>query len=644
MIFALAVITLQSLLTEMTDYDAVARWPDPPYTCRQASSYDRGTKTPDDPKGWFANSDQNQYIRIETNQNRIEKVMLDTDGPGAIVRFWLTTHAAKKGNIRIYLDGAGLPTITVPSFDFANNNALPAGNPLLTLHPGATPEGRGGNTLYLPIPYARHCKVTWEELETGKAPRYYQINYRTYPLGTAIETFTPGHYDVANQRLAQPPSFRSGRAVFLEQFIASGKEAILALPRGPAAVRLLEFRAEAAHLRTLVLRAEFDGEPTIWCPVGDFFGSGVGLNPLDSWYRTVTKDGVMTCRWVMPYEKAAKLVLQNLGKTPAKVTFTARIGDWKWDDRSMHFHASWRQQDPIPTRPMTDWNYLTVTGQGSYVGDSLVVFNPVQKWWGEGDEKIYVDGETFPSHIGTGTEDYYNYSWGHTGLFQTPFANQIRCDGPGRAGYTVVTRTRSLDAIPFRKSFRFDMEIWHWAECEVAYAATTYWYARPGATSNRPPQPDEATRPLREPPGPFRIAGAIECETMPIVAQTPGISVGPQTLRGGWSAETHLWIRGKQPGDFVELRIPATEKRKLTLYATKSWDYGILRFTVNGKPAGKDFDAWAEKPTPSGPIPLGVFEPQNGAFVLRVEVVGANPQSKGTKSYFGLDAVRLTEP
>ncbi|MBM3861595.1 MAG: DUF2961 domain-containing protein [Verrucomicrobia bacterium] len=644
-LLAAAAVTLQSLLAEMTDYNAVAHWPDPSYTCHQASSYDRGTKTPDDPKGWFANGDQNQYIRIETNQNCIEKVMMDTAGPGAIVRFWITTHAAKKGNIRIYLDGAKQPTITVPSFDFANNNALPAGNPLLTLHPGATPEARGGNTLYLPIPYAKHCKVTWEELEPGpKFPsRYYQINYRTYPPGTKVETFKPGNYDRVNQCLANPPAF-DDPGLMSPGSIAPGAEATLDFG-GPAAVRVLEVRADPAHLRTLVLRAEFDGEQTIWCPIGDFFGSGVGLNALDSWYRTVKKDGTMSCRWVMPYRKSAKFALLNLGKTPVKATLSARVDQqWQWDDRSLYFHASWRQQDPIPTRPMIDWNYLAATGQGIFVGDSLVVFNPVRKWWGEGDEKIYVDGESFPSHIGTGTEDYYNYSWCHTGLFQTPFANQIRCDGPGNAGYTVVNRTRSLDGIPFTKSFRFDMEVWHWGECDVGYAATTYWYARPGATCNRPPQPDEAVRPLHEPPAPFRIAGALECETMQIVAQTPGIPVGPQPLHGDWSSDAQLWIRGKQTGDFIELRIPATQKRKLTLYSTKSWDYGILRFSVNGRPAGKDFDAWAEKPIPSGAIPLGVFEPKNGAFILRVEVVGANPKSKNSKSFFGLDAVALTEP
>ncbi len=69
-----ATITTESLLDELIDYDAVARWPQPEFTCRQFSSYDRATKTPDDPKGWFANNDQNQYIRIETVDNHTEKV------------------------------------------------------------------------------------------------------------------------------------------------------------------------------------------------------------------------------------------------------------------------------------------------------------------------------------------------------------------------------------------------------------------------------------------------------------------------------------------------------------------------------------------------------------------------------------------
>ena len=653
------VVSLKSLLHELIDYDHLARWPEPAFTCRQASSYDRASKTPEDKEGWFANGDQNQWIREEKNGDRTEKVMMDADGPGAIVRFWITSGDKKHGKIRIYLDGGESPLVTIPSYDFTNNDALPAGKPLLTSHPGASPKGRGGNTLFLPIPYAKHCKVTWEEGDTSDYSRYYQVNYRTYPAGTKVETFSPAILEAAkdvleqvNRALADPASMSArGKEATHEQVVEPGKDWSIVLP-GPAAVRELEIHLgnqDAQALRSLILRGEFDGEETIWCPVGEFCGSGVGLNVLESWYRSVAKDGTMTCRWVMPHKESANLTFKNLGSAAVRMRVTVKTRDWKWDDRSMHFHANWRQQYPLATRPFSDWNYITASGKGVYVGDNLCVMNPVPAWWGEGDEKVWVDGESFPSHFGTGSEDYYCYSWSDPSLFQTPFANQVRCDGPGNKGHTCVTRTRSLDAIPFTKSLKFDMEVWNWADCKVAYAATTYWYGLPGAKSNRGPEPQEAAREIPSVPPTPKIAGAIECEKLKIVAKSENTPVEPQTgalSDGEWSGGAQLFVRGNKPGDFVELAIPAagTGAKKLTLYATKSWDYGILRFTVNGQPAGKDFDAYSAQVVLSGPIELGKFEPKDGQFLLRVEVVGGNPASKNSKSFFGLDAITLAKP
>ena len=73
-----------------------------------------------------------------------------------------------------------------------------------------------------------------------------------------------------------------------------------------------------------------------------------------------------------------------------------------------------------------------------------------------------MDGETFPSHFGTGTEDYYGYAWCWPGLFTHAYHAQPRCDGPGNYGRTSVNRFHILDRIPFTKDFKFDMELWHW--------------------------------------------------------------------------------------------------------------------------------------------------------------------------------------
>src|SRR3954470_5510986 len=101
------VVSIESLLQEMINYETVAQWPQPSYALKQASSYDRKSVSADKP-GWFANADASQYIRVEEKHGHRENVMLDADGPGAIVRFWLTTFK-RNGIIRIYFDGQEQP-------------------------------------------------------------------------------------------------------------------------------------------------------------------------------------------------------------------------------------------------------------------------------------------------------------------------------------------------------------------------------------------------------------------------------------------------------------------------------------------------------------------------------------------------------
>lgn len=663
-------VSLSSLLAEMTDLNAVARWPQPEFTCKEASSYDRRRTAPDKPH-WFANNDSSQFIRLDDHAGRREQVMLDVDGPGAVIRFWVTSNDQRAGKLRVYLDGSEQPELEFPAYDLMAGRLVPS--PLLHPHPSYNPGGGGGSTLYLPIPYARHCKVTWEEADPHRTgPRYYQINYRTYAPGTRVETFMRRALESAQKEIARvnnsllnPPSPKGGKTVSLNKTIAGESEEILELPSGSQAIRqlTLQFTVEPSAgtldagaiarerdqaLRAMILRMRFDGEETVWCPVSDFAGSGVGTRPLQSWYRTVDADGKITCRWIMPYKTSAQITLANLGKAPIKARLEAVTDRWKWDRRSMHFHASWRQQAQVPTKPDQDWNFLRVQGKGVLVGDVLAVFNPIPAWYGEGDEKIWVDGEGFPSHLGTGTEDYYNVSWAPTPVYQTPFANGPRVDEARSQGYNTYTRTRNLDTIPFRTSLQFDMEIEHWQDPKIDIAATTYWYAFPQATSNRPSQPEETLRPLSQVPPPFRIANAIECENCTPLRLSEGFTVDRQDMQpfhGQWSDNTHLLGKGRRPGDFVELRIPAFAGRhRLTLYATKAADYGILRLWVNGEPVEKAFDGYAPDVTPSGGIDLGVFESQEGQYVLRAEIVGANSKSVGMKYLFGLDCILLSDP
>jgi hypothetical protein len=668
-------VSVESLLNEMVDRESVARFPEQNFRLKQHSSYNRASKTPDDPKGWFSNKDNNtsdkdtSFIRIEENDGQKEWVMMDHEGPGAIVRTWMPWRNPKNGgtdiNMKIYLDGSDEPALEGNMLGmFDGNGIIP--------YPFAHPSLRS-SVNFFPIPYARSCKVT-----TDKMPFFFIFTFREYDEGTPIKTFTMKDFEAAKplmkkvgDALLNPQADENESPQAMAGRLGPGEEKSVALPSGAsAAVQELMVKLGSYEdpnvTRTVVLKMEFDGKETVWCPVGDFFGTGIGLNPFQGWYRTVAEDGTMSSRWVMPYQQSGKISLVNLGDKPVDVQLEATVGDWNWDERSMYFNAAWRGQYPVPTRPYSDWNYVTLKGRGVYVGDTLTVMNPVSRWWGEGDEKIWVDGEDFPSLFGTGTEDYYAYSWGgqSTDFYEHPFHAQPKAykynklnrktDESERntLGYSVETRSRSLDTMPFGSSLQLDMEVWSWTDCEMGYGVGAYWYGFDDTASNRKPDPEEV---LNVPPlpelettaqasaaNPFK--DAVEISPKLIVSKPDAIKLMPQDLKkwklkGVWNSGNHLLFRNPQVGDVVEIRIPAASPvaEKLTLHATKSNDFGMLRFSVNGKPAGAAVDLYAAKPVPSGPIVLGAFAPVDNAYLLRVEVTGKNPKSKGT--FFGIDCM-----
>jgi hypothetical protein len=647
-------VTLPSLLAEMVDRDALARLPVPAFRCLQASSYDRAQTDPSNPQTWFANHDYEQFIRTETNEGRKEWVIMDQQGPGCIARFWIPLLGEKNNQlIRFYFDGAKTPSLALKINELLSGRGFVKPPFAFVASDEKVTEGVGAD-LYLPIPFASGCKITLDQL-----PFYYNINYRAYAPGTKVKTFTMADYEAAAGALKKTAGVfehpwdsgvRWGDETPTK--LRPGSELAVHLLDGNKAVGSVEVEINPEDapqvLRSAAIEATFDGEPTIWCPLGEFFGCGVRLSPVQDWDRRVA-GGRLTAYWRMPYQKSGRIAVKNLGKKDVEVKLIVTYAPWQWDDRSMHFHAAWRHQYPIATKAAAgtmDWNYLEATGQGVYVGDTLTVFSPVRAWYGEGDERVYLDGEKLPSHMGTGTEDYYGYAWGMARHFSSPFISMPQRDGTGRddwRGYTTTSRLRLLDGIPWRRSLKVDMEIWDWAATKLGYSAGTFWYARPGGGSNRRPQPEEAAGQIAELPGALKIAGALECESMKVVAKSRGLRIETQANILDWSGETQLFIRGDKAGDFVELLIPGVYPgpRKIVLYATKSWDYGILRFSVNGQAGPKDYDAYHATSVLSGPIELGTFQPKDGRFVLRVEVVGGNPAAKGSKAYFGLDAVTL---
>ncbi|MBU2929860.1 glycoside hydrolase family 172 protein [Winogradskyella psychrotolerans] len=504
-------ITMTSLLNEMIDRDVIASFPQKDFRLKQESSYNRASVSPNDSIGWFTNKDLNNndidhnFIRIEENNGQKEWVLMDHQSAGAIVRTWMPIRSTKRietnSIIKIYLDGAKEPTLEGNMLNLFNGTGL---IPFPLAH-----KSLRSAVSFFPIPYAKSCKITVTE-----RPFFYQFTYREYSKGTKVKTFTMEDFHKAEnqikqvcQALKKPKIPTEGEKVNLTQTLKPKEEKSIVLLKGNAALRALSLKLgsykDSLITRSVILKIEFDGKETVWCPIGYFFGSGIGLNPFQGWYRTVSEDGTMSSRWVMPYEKSAKVSVLNLSHQSIDVELNTVIGYWKWDKNSLYFNAAWRGQNPVPTRPFSDWNYVTLKGRGVYVGDALTIMNPVEKWWGEGDEKIWVDGEDFPSIFGTGTEDYYGYSWGgmSTDFYEHPFHAQpyshkynklnrkTNIGERNTKGYSTETRTRALDVMPFGSSLQLDMEVWSWNDCEMAYGVGVYWYGDGKTISNRTPDP-----------------------------------------------------------------------------------------------------------------------------------------------------------
>lgn len=634
-----AEITLESLLNEMIDRTAIAQFPDPMYTCKQASSYDRASVSPDQP-GWFANGDASQFIREEMHGDRKEWVLMDENGPGAIVRWWITAPHYK-AKFRIYLDGDETPAVTAKIDDLVGGEFF-VGAPLSE----ATANGRN---LYLPIPYARSCKITVDDMPTQQN-LYYQINFRTYPKGTVVKTLSIDNLDDLEKFIAQvqeellaPPDILDSKNVGsyrIESKTSVGMPLKFGSPHYFAAIRFrLEAEDPVQALRSLILRLKFDDRETVCCPIGDLFGTGVGINPYRSWYTSVEEDGTMVIQYPMPFKSDVEVGLQNLSDQDIRIFGAYDLRPYEWNENSMYFHCNWRQDHEIQTVAgdgTQDWTYLEAKGKGVFAGDTLSVLNRHTAWWGEGDEKIYVDGETFPSHFGTGTEDYYGYAWCTPQFFESPFHAQPRAEGPQNFGHTTNSRYRLLDGIPFTKSFKFDMEVWHWVATKIDYSVVTYWYSVGSAVvvNKQKNLTEEAARKVE-----YNTEYVLDIPGFKIINKPQG-NLSIQGMKGfgtGWHNDEQLWWTGTQPGNELVLKVntPDSGPQKLVVSMTQAIDYGIVQFWLDGQKIGNPVDLFNNGVIPSGPVEIGTLDLAAGDHELKIVIEGKNEKSTGY--LFGMD-------
>jgi Protein of unknown function (DUF2961) len=260
-------------------------------------------------------------------------------------------------------------------------------------------------------------------------------------------------------------------------------------------------------LRRLLIRMYWDGEtePSVLVPLGDFFGVGHArtVNFASAPLQMSPEDGKgFNCFFHMPFASGARIeVVSEMREESVYLYYYVDYEEFDALDEGLgRFHAQWRRQNPCPGPGQapgeTNEDYLLTgtnldgaanyvildaEGRGHYVGCVLSIRNlrPTDQWnwYGEGDDMIFIDGDTWPPTLhGTGTEDYFNTAWCPSQSYSAPYHGITLPGGPNWSGDISLYRFHVEDPVTFTRHIRVSIEHGHANKRTDDYSSVAYWY------------------------------------------------------------------------------------------------------------------------------------------------------------------------
>lgn len=540
------------LLDRLVDLEALAVLPELGERTLEISSYDRRSfydENKDRYVEWGANFDGKGHVRIQEDGG---VVLADIQGNGCIDRIW---SSGNEGEIAFFLDG-GEPYVL--PFQELFDHSRPA------YRYGQLAYGvNWGYDFYIPISFRESCRI----VAYGRWRNFYQIQYTLFPAGTVTETFSEELCLRHAEKLAEIDRKMSGEVPIVPAGEGNGTETKERYVVKPGETACLFSRNEAGMLTELSLRItpvlswtdmkkltlrifwDHAEKPAVWAPLGSFFGTHCG----EEAYRTLAlsraEDGAFTCRFPMPFAQHARIELTNGGEIGVEAEIRVRVEALPLPmDRLAYFHAKWNTNAFQPERSdrWPDYTVLRAKGRGRLAGISLHVCKrydnldpesyPGEYWWGEGDEKFFVDGEKFPSWFGTGEEDYFGFAWAIPEPFSRPYHAQVHNEGGIHfRGNRSLLRLHITDNVPFQTGLEACLEKYY-GDVFVRFAAVAYWY-QDTPDDEYPEVPDAEVEAVHLPPLlPEPLPSRFSAEQFP-----SGSLVGVQIVDGGWECSSTQW-------------------------------------------------------------------------------------------------------
>lgn len=408
----------------------------------------------------------------------------------------------------------------------------------------------------------------------------------------------------------------------------------------------------ATH-QEMLIRIYYDGEkePGVEAPFGDFFANCFGKRAEIISLPVIVEDAdSYNCFWPMPFRKSIRVEVVNQSKDKNISLLYYNI-DWIKKNyiskETPYFYARYNQE--YPTKPGGDYLILETEGKGHYVGTVLSVRTRSPAWFGEGDEKIYIDGEKDASIWGTGTEDYFLSAWGLKSGLNTPYFGTVYFDQWGIVGgHTSAYRWHLADPVVFEKSIRVTIEHYGWIsldenkerrghswnEREDDFASVAYWY-----------QTGKPTFKVVTPPAEERMLPNLDVIFPARDVIEKGLCKnGQASIQNDMDfyMDGQLLFHPDNQSASVEIPFTVTEKKptRLLVSVTKGPGYGIWQAYLNGIKVGQPVNLY-DKVVKEWEHHLLDFWPDPGSYTLQMRLVGKDPQSSGES--LGIEAVRLRE-
>ena len=278
--------------------------------------------------------------------------------------------------------------------------------------------------------------------------------------------------------------------------INAGETITIAEMEGPGAIQHI-WMTPTGIWRNSILRIYWDDEKeaSVECPVGDFFGMGWGeYAPLRSLAVCVNPGSAFNCYWAMPFRKKCKITMENINTENMVLYYQVDYTLTEVPEDAGYFHAQFRRANTSNT---SDYTIVDgIKGKGQYVGVYMAWGVNNNGWWGEGEMKFFMDGDTqFPTICGTGTEDYFCGSYNFENkvkheyeVFNTPYSGLsqvIKPDGLYKSQQRFgLYRWHIMDPIRFEKDLKVTIQDLGWRSGgrylpqHSDIASVVFWYQR----------------------------------------------------------------------------------------------------------------------------------------------------------------------